>query len=277
MRKKVGMASEAFQEHSNSRQGDYRNKYFLKKSFPGYSKSTKNRLTPDERKRIDNDMISLKHTLNLYREENNKLREQMNSVKRELKSKNSYAKELNNQVNLLWINERASLMSPIDPKTRQQIKALEKEIKQVQRERNILAQYAKESKLEGVQAEVKIALEECRRLRSMIETVASGTLKDKEVDDPREVDNPQQLALENKQLIKKLEVKRQELERMKEMVQLKRKFKMQFKPHVLSHASDMKKSKKVATSLRTEEDIYTEKEFKKIAQVLNERTFTCLI
>ena len=221
----------------------------LKRGSPGFYKPARQRLTPDERKRMDYDIVTLKRSLNICREENSRLKEKMNKVKEELKSKKLYEKELNhNMQNLQTMNKRTLMTEAIDPKIRQYITRLEKEIKTLQKERDALTRYAKESKYKEIQIELKNSLEECKRLRNMIETVVSGKLKDE-----KNVDS-HKLALENKQLLKMLKTGK--------TMQFKKGFKMRFKQRDVSKSKD---------------DVVIEKEFKKIKQNLHDRTLSYLL
>jgi chromosome segregation ATPase len=232
-----------FRELSNTKQTQDGN--LLRRGSPEFYKPAKQRLTPDERKRIDYDIITLKRSLNICREENTRLKERMNKVKEELKSKKLHVKELNhNMHNLQTMNKRILMTTYIDPKIRQYIAKLEKEIKALQKERNALTQYTKETKYKEIQIELKNSLEECKRLRNMIEIVSSGKLKyEGNI-------NVHKLALENKQLLKRLEQGK--------TTQLKKGFKMRFK-----HTSKNKDK--------------VEKEFKKTKQNLHSRIYIHLL
>eukprot|EP00826_Nyctotherus_ovalis_P005770 TRINITY_DN11311_c0_g1_i3.p1 TRINITY_DN11311_c0_g1~~TRINITY_DN11311_c0_g1_i3.p1 ORF type:complete len:256 (-),score=74.47 TRINITY_DN11311_c0_g1_i3:232-999(-) len=243
--------SDVFRELSNTRQTQDR--LVLRRNSPGFHKPPKQRLTPDERKRIDYDIVSLKRSLNIYREENNKLKERAHNAKEELRSKKLYAKELNHNVhNLITMNKRTLMADPIDPKIREYISELEKEIKTVQKEKNALAQYARESRYHEVQAELKSSLEECRRLRGMIQAASAETVA--------EETDVHQLMLENKQLLKLIELRRREAEK---AAQAKRGCRVRLRPKAVEK-----------NPLKSKEDAVIEKEFRKIKQSLHERKVT---
>lgn len=237
-----------FRELSNTRQAQ--DKFLLRRNSPGFHRPPRQRLTPDERKRIDYDIVSLKRSLNIYREENIRLKERVHGVKEELRSKKQYARELNHNVhNLITMNKRTLLATPIDPKIREYIRDLEKEIKTVQKEKNALAQYAKESKYQEVQAELKASLEECRRLRGMIQTASTNPVTE-EVDVRR-------LTLENKELVKLIELRRREAE----------------KTALAGRGCRVRLGPKAGekSPLKSKDDAVIEKEFRKIKQSLHER------
>ena len=258
-KQKSRMINEVFQDLSNSRQSQYFTKSITRKDSPGFSKSTKHKITPEECKRIHYDMINLKRKLNLYKEENIKLKAQANNIKRELKSKRSYAKEINkNTKRMLWIKERSLMM--MEPELTKRAKSMRREIEKTKQERDALAKYTNISKLQEVKDELIDSLEECKRLRGMIEEATNEEFN------AERIDEPERLMMENQQLLKSLEIKRKELQRLKE-VSKKKYYK---KGYYRSQTSEYKKSKK-STPLKSKETVQIENELRRIKQELDAR------
>ena len=160
-----------------------------------------------DRKKFDYDMISLKRNLNLCKEQNNKLKDQMNILKKQVISKRKYVNELFGEATKSFCRqERASLGPNAEIELKKYVKTLEKEIEKATRDREELIKGCRESELIELKEKLTETLEECKMLRSMI-IVAN------ELDDKGDI---KQLSAENKRLMKIIKRQSCELGQFKE-------------------------------------------------------------
>ena len=159
---------------------------------------------------------------------------------------------------MLWIKERSLMM--MEPELTKRAKSMRREIEKTKQERDALAKYTNISKLQEVKDELIDSLEECKRLRGMIEEATSEEFN------AERIDEPERLMMENQQLLKSLEIKRKELQRLKE-VSKKKYYK---KGYYRSQTSEYKKSKK-STPLKSKETVQIENELRRIKQELDAR------
>jgi len=171
---------------------------------------------------------SLNKTLNVHREENMQLKEQMHRLQKEMESKDLYIKELTSKVTIDSTQKNIK-----ESELRKYVKELTKELSKAKKEQQEIREFVKNAKLKEAKTELKACLEECERLKEMIRVV-------KEEKEYVQVKTTQRLLLENKKLLNTIEAQEYELKqlykrssskknRTKTSPQVKRKLEREFK------------------------------------------------
>ena len=187
----------------------------------GSQSFTKPRGLQEEKSRTDAEIVALKHNLNICREENTRLKEQMHRGQKEMEVKDVYIKELILKANAPNSSPKHN-SSPSGPHLiiglRQQIRELNSELNRVRKEKDELIKSNKATKLNETQAQLRASLEECKRLRGMFNAAISG--KGTEVEDIPESEQKmviKKLTLENQELLKEMKKKDIELAKLREI------------------------------------------------------------
>jgi len=161
-----------------------------------------------EKKKIDSDIISLKHNLNICKEENNRLKEQIHRAQKDIEFKNLYIKELLANAHNSPIKDGSGL--------KQYIKGLNNELGKIKKENDRMLQSEKITKLNETRAELCTSIEEAKRLRKMLNEILvaqmGNSTKAKQKIEARKLD------LENKELMKTIQRQESELNKTRAMM-----------------------------------------------------------
>lgn len=200
---------------------------------------------------MDNDIMSLKHNLNIFKEENNKLKEKLYRVQKEMESKDLYIKELSNKS-----GSHTSQKPANKSELKKYIKELTTEIERMKQEKEQIMLYGKNSKLKELQMELRNTAEECKILKGMLASL-------KEPNGNEEVTGKitKKLQTENQQLINKIQLQKYELERLKESLK-----KTQSKRSI-----KIKKEKRIDEATSTKQNLKAGNDIKWVKQHLNQR------
>jgi len=143
------------------------------------------------------------------------------------------------------------------------VKELNIELEKLKAEKNKLVQYNEITKLNEAMAELKTTKEESNRLKIMLDDLLAKHIGN--VPDKKKKLEEMKLVLENRELVKTLERREHELEKLKDVSkrqQLKKKLK-----------GSSGKRREESSSSSTIEKTHVEKELHKIKENLNKRTF----
>jgi len=162
----------------------------------------------DEKKRVDYNIMALKRSLNICKEKNNKLKKHMNELKEEVKLKDLHLKKLfDKATHLFCVRNKSPLGPAAETELKNHVRTTQKKIDKARRQKEELTNNVKDSIIEDTQEELKNSLEECRRLRAMIEMARTEHTINTKV-------NFNQLLLENKRLLSIVEKQNYELDRL---------------------------------------------------------------
>lgn len=166
-------------------------------------------MTFDEKRRVDYDIMSLRHSLNINREENNRLKEQMKSIKQEVKFKDLHLKKLfNKATHIFCAQKKPSLRATAETELKNHVHQLQREIEKARRQKEELAHSCRDSTLQEAQNKLRNSLECCRRLRVIIQSAKTEPF-------PSIMPNYSQLLLKNQHLLSIIEKQSYELDRLR--------------------------------------------------------------
>lgn len=208
----------------------------------------------NERKRLDSDVLALKHNLNICKEENNRLKEQIHRAQKDVEFKNLYIKEL--------LASKQAHSSPVHDSSglKQYIRGLNAELEKVRKENERMLQSAKITKLNETRTELCTSIEEAKRLRKMLNEILVSQMGNSA--EARQKIEARKLDLENKELMKTAQRQERELSKLKEVM----------------HRQTSKKKIKAAKKQKPEQtqSHKREKELKAIKADLNKCCFGCV-
>ena len=236
-------------------------------------------------RQFEAEILTLKHSVNLSKEENARLKSLLHKAQKEMETKDLYIKELmtrnspNPKAQALSSSNSSHLISSL----RQQIRDLTAELKKTKKENEDVVKSVKMTKPQETQAELKASMEECKRLRNMLDTVLRGEAGTSE--NPRESDQRvlvKKLTLENQELAKTVKRQEQELLRSREQskrIQPKKPAKSKSreqKPAIQVQTQQKKVQKKPPSPLPVNEEVerpsHIEKELKQLKEHMNRCT-----
>jgi len=134
-----------------------------------------------EKRKMEAEIVALKHSLNICKDENSKLKEQNHKLHKEMENKDMYIKELFTKINVHSSPKHSSSTSSVTNQInslKKRIEDLTAELSKVKKQKEELSKTNRHTKLHETQAELKTSIEECKRLRGMLDNALKGNVND---------------------------------------------------------------------------------------------------
>ena len=219
IKRKSKVNNEPSQDLISSKQKQHLTKSMIKKELQTINNGSHSSHL-NERKKFDVDILTLKHNLNICREENIRLKDQIHKAQKEMEYKNLYIKELLG-------NKRPQTSLKHDaPGLNSYIKELDTELEKLKKENSKLLKSGKYIKISEVKTELNVSMEEVKRLRKMLDDTLTSQIGDSP--GAKQKIEAKKMKLENIELLKIVQKQEAELVKLKEntkKTQTKKKFK----------------------------------------------------
>ncbi len=172
----------------------------------------------------ESEFLSLKHSLNTLKVENGRLKAQLHKAQKEGESRAVCIRELQARSTVPAAAPAPGRgESQIVRGLRLQIRELGAEVRKARAEKESVVKATRTTRLQEAQAELRVATEECKRLRNMLELAVRQQLPADEPDESKEQRVLiRKLALENQELLSTVQKQEQEIAHWKDLAKQRR-------------------------------------------------------